>query len=275
LPNSVQVDGVPRLLRTLEGLTAKARDGASKRVTVGYAAPYSDVLPDDPLDYTKNGLMACMKFLGKGRAPTSGTIALVSPSDFPDVVRSQRGKMLSLSPHLTAFAITISRIFRRRSEKQVSRIDAGTIVATMENTKAIGDWSIVKFPGIAVRFEALASNGDMAIPATNFTSRPYPARSEGWMNNPVLVYPFPEAMCGRRYGGGRSGAVALPAVVVHCAPAASGVKATATFDRAKHCRYPLRIALDKEMRQAGRVPALRMYGPSRTSIVGKCHAQCH
>jgi hypothetical protein len=39
MPNSVQIDGVPRLLRTLEGLAAKARDSASKRVASDFVPP--------------------------------------------------------------------------------------------------------------------------------------------------------------------------------------------------------------------------------------------
>jgi hypothetical protein len=55
MPNSVQVDGVPRLLRTLEGLAAKARDSASKRVAVGYRAEYAVAVHEDLTAYHPNG----------------------------------------------------------------------------------------------------------------------------------------------------------------------------------------------------------------------------
>jgi uncharacterized protein (DUF1501 family) len=55
MPNSVQVDGVPRLLRTLEGLAAKAREGASKRVSVGFSAPYSVFVHEDLTAYHAGG----------------------------------------------------------------------------------------------------------------------------------------------------------------------------------------------------------------------------
>jgi hypothetical protein len=47
MPNAIKIEGVPRLLRTLEGLANRARQDASKRVAVGYAAPYSVFVHED------------------------------------------------------------------------------------------------------------------------------------------------------------------------------------------------------------------------------------
>jgi hypothetical protein len=61
MSNSVKIDGVPRLLRTPEGLAAKARADASKRVSVGFSAPYATLVHEDLTAYHAGGGQA--KFL--------------------------------------------------------------------------------------------------------------------------------------------------------------------------------------------------------------------
>jgi hypothetical protein len=56
MPNSVKIDGVPRLLRTLEGLAAKARADAGKRVSVGFSAPYAVFVHEDLTAFHSNGV---------------------------------------------------------------------------------------------------------------------------------------------------------------------------------------------------------------------------
>jgi hypothetical protein len=61
VPNSVKIDGVPRLLRTLEGLATRARQDAGRRVAVGYRADYAVFVHEDLTAYHAGGGQA--KFL--------------------------------------------------------------------------------------------------------------------------------------------------------------------------------------------------------------------
>jgi hypothetical protein len=55
MPNAIKIDGVPQLLRTLEGLANRARQDASKRVAVGFRAEYATFVHEDLTAYHPGG----------------------------------------------------------------------------------------------------------------------------------------------------------------------------------------------------------------------------
>lgn len=71
-----------------------------------------------------------------------------------------------------AFAGHVGRIVRRRTNKQVSRIAAQRVVATVANQHAEGDRAVGEFPGYAMGQKVLAPIGELPVTPGEANIRP-------------------------------------------------------------------------------------------------------
>lgn len=173
--------------------------------------------------------------------------------------------MLFLTFCLSVLENLICHIVRVGSQEQVSRIDAGRVITTMQDTLTSRNYPVVYFPRNAVSASAATLCLQYSIAKFVFHANPDPALAMDWMDRSVLVNVGPEAVnMISKYDLPKRVAVPIPVKVMPIAPASlvayeSGTAFNGTKTRwvKWHDGTPSVLPRGK-VRQAGRVPALQV-----------------
>jgi len=116
----------------------------------------------------------------------------ISSADCPDLVWVQHGRPVLLAPPCrnndTSFAGRIPHVVCLCSEKEVSRITTGRIVATMKNGKAGRNWACGNSPRYTMGTEHQPCQPQLSVAVGDFARLPFPA-SVGMLD----VDPLPES----------------------------------------------------------------------------------
>jgi hypothetical protein len=96
--------------------------------------------------------------------------------DVPDVIHGDFTSAVSLSLGCPAFGDHIAVIVKDGSQKEVLRVDAAAVVATMKHAQTVGDGAVRKLPRYAMRLQPSALNRSQLPVAVRERASPEPTR---------------------------------------------------------------------------------------------------
>jgi len=140
-------------------------------------------VPDSPVTNTVFARQTALRNCSRG----------IPTADFPNLTGNQRGRPIMFT---TVHGDNYPSLFGRiphvvclGSEKEMSRVTTGRIIATMKNEKVGRNWSVGNGPGYTIGTEHRPCQPQLAVTIGNFARLPFPALVRMLDRNP---FPEPE-----------------------------------------------------------------------------------